>query len=307
MRIRTAFGRSVASLGCSLLLAVGFGCGSGDGDGDGGGTTPECDRDESEGMETSVPLMIGDEVEGYLCPQEDEDWYTVELEAGFTLLGVDLRMSTAISPVEPTYAVRAVSNPDVVVASPDSESIGGPLDQMHCLDTTGQFYLIVRDYGDNAQDLRHPYKLSVSTASDPDTHEPNNEKAAATGLISGTPVVGAIACAGDQDWYEILVPPGDLLRIRLESDISTYQPSFTLYNSDDELVVEDSNPAGHVEATDLDVYRVLPDDGIYYVVVSDDDGVEADPFVTYTLTVDSVDDPDPNEPNNVSEEATPLS
>lgn len=306
MRTETAFGRSAASLSLALLLAAGFGCSGNSGDSDGGGSTPECDRDESEGPDSAIPLMIGEEVEGYLCPIEDEDWYTVELESGYSLLGVDLAMSSAISGVDLTYTLREVSNPEVVAASPDSEAIGSPLKQMHCLDNIGQYYLVVRDYGDNAQDLRHPYKLSVSTASDPDTNEPNNEKVAATELTSGTPITGAIACAGDQDWYQIDVPPGDLLRIRLESDVATYQPAFTLYDADEELVVEKSNPAGHVEETDLDVYRVLPTDGIFYVVVSDDDGVDADPFVTYTLTVDVVNDPDPNEPNNVAEEATPL-
>ena len=304
MPTRTAFGLSPFA----LILAASLGCGGGSG-ADANPGVPECQRDESEGPESAVSVTVGQQVEGYLCPVEDEDWYLVELPSGTGLLGVELSMSSTITPVEPTYSVWSMNGagePDTVAAAPAADAIGAALDEVHCI-APDSYYLVVRDHGDNAQDLRHAYSLTVTTQAEPDTHEPNNDAASFTAITSGTPVQGAVACVGDQDWYKITVPAGELLHIKLDAEIAGFEPGFRLLDASEELVVEDSNPRGQLEATAIDTYRVLPGPGEYFIVVGDDDDVDADPSVMYTLTVDSEIDIDPNEPNNHPDEATELS
>ncbi len=311
MSIRTASGRNglIGAAMAGLLVAMTAGGCGGDSGVDANQGVPECQRDESEGPDTAVDVTVGQQIEGYLCPKEDEDWYRVELSPDTGLLEVNLAMTSTITPVEPTYSVWSMDEsgePIEAVTGADPNSIGGPLDEVHCI-APDSYYLVVRDYGDNAQDLRHAYNLTVTTAVEPDAaNEPNNTLEQAINLTSGESVQGYVACAGDQDWYKINVPPGELLRVRLEADVSGFEPGFRLLDASEELVVENWNLRGKLEATDIDTYRVLPGSGDYYVVVGDDDGVDADPNVQYTLTVDSVNDPDPNEPNNHPTEATPL-
>lgn len=269
----------------------------------------KCERDESSDPTSAAAFTVGEELEGYVCPVEDEDWFKLTVPAGNALFGIQLALSAPLSPVELSYSlwsIKADGTPDIVVAQPPSTGIGQALDYTHCVDP-GEYFLVVRDSGNDAEDFRHPYKMTSVTKPDPDTHEPNPAAATATMTQIGTPQTGYVACRGDEDWYGITVADGQLLSIQLTSPIATYEPTVRVYDAAGELIVEELNPSGSVQATDINRYEVLPGAGAYSIVVSDDDNENADPNVPYTLTVNLVTDTDPNEPNNHPDEATPLS
>ena len=81
------------------------GC-SGPGDENNGGVPigeSQCERDEANAPETAAPLTLGESVQGYICPVEDEDWFRLTVSPGNKLFSVGLELSAALSPVEPSY------------------------------------------------------------------------------------------------------------------------------------------------------------------------------------------------------------
>ncbi|MEZ4268334.1 MAG: PPC domain-containing protein [Myxococcota bacterium] len=266
-----------------------------------------CSFDESSDPASSAPLTLSAETEGFLCPVEDEDWYAFEMAPGDHLLRVQLEMKGDLSPVEPSYAVWSVDGagaPDRVVAEPPPEFLGGALDVVHCV-APGRHLLVVRDDGADAQDLRRAYGLKVTSSKDPDAAEPNDDSAGAT-PVGATPASGAIACRGDEDWFSVEVAAGEFLRLRLAAPAGGLQLTLSLRDAAGELLLRETNLGGTVKATAVDRFAVVPGAGTYYVVLSDDDGEDADPAVGYQLTVDRVADSDPNEPNHHPSVATAL-
>ena len=268
-----------------------------------------CERDSSDGATTPLTYVPGTPSTGYVCPIEDQDWYAITVAPGERILRVGLKLATAISPIEPTYTVwtkDAAGEPLDAVATPPSTQIGAALDDVHCVES-GDLLVAVRDSGDNSQDLRHSYSLTVTTAPDPDSQEPNDDQAGATALTAGQSRLGAIACRGDEDWFKIEVPEGNLIRMTLASDVAEYEPTLELRTEAGDVLVREENKSGTVRATAIDRFEVVPGPGTYYIIVADDDGGEADPDVNYTLGVELIPDSYPNEPNNHPDEATELS
>jgi hypothetical protein len=292
---------------CTLVAACGGDGGSPDATAGPDVAGAVCSFDDSGDPDSALPLTLAAETEGFLCPVEDEDWYAFEMAPGDHLLRVQLTMKGDLSPVEPSYAVWSVNAqgaPDRVVAEPPPELLGGALDVVHCV-APGRHLVVVRDDGADAQDLRRAYGLKIVSSKDPDTAEPNDDATGATPL-SAAPATGAIACRGDEDWYALDVGPGELLRLRLTAPPGGLETTLSLRAADGELLLREQNLGGTVKATALDRFAIVPGAGTYYVVISDDDGEDADPAVTYQLTVDRVADADPNEPNHHPDVATPL-
>lgn len=300
----------VARALAALAAVAAAGCGDGGPGEQDTAATPgaACQRDPSGHAGEAVDLPLDSEVTGYLCPVEDVDWYRVETGADAGLLRVRLAIDGDLSPVEPSYAVYrvdAAGAPGEVVGAPPSTLLGQPLDEVHCV-SPGRYLVAVRDDGDDAQDFRRPYRLTVSATPDPDLAEPNDGAEEATPLASGAVARGAISCGGDEDWFALDVAAGQLVRARLELGAARFDPVLRLVTAAGELVGLRDNPAGRIQATDLELALVPPGPGRYYLVVGDDDGQDADPTVEYTLSVTAASDADPNEPNHHPDLATPL-
>lgn len=300
----------VAGLALASLLLGWAGCGDGGADASDTSPTPgaECARDPSNDSSEAVALALDSEVTGYLCPIEDVDWYRVDTGASAGLLRVRLAVDGELSPVEPSYAVYRIDGdggPGEVVGAPPATLLGQALDEVHCV-SPGSYLVAVRDDGDDAQDFRRPYRLTVSASPNPDTAEPNDDAAGATPLASGAAAHGAISCGGDEDWFAVDLAAGQLVRARLELDVAGFDPTVRLVDAAGELVGLRDNPSGRVSPTDIELALVPPGPGRYYVVVGDDDGRDADPEAEYTLTVTAAVDDDPNEPNHHPDVATPL-
>ena len=266
-----------------------------------------CERDESKGPETAERLAEENATEGFLCPLQDSDWYTLTVERDAPVVQVTLEMANNRSPVQPTYAIWESEDGEATtaVAGPPPESIGARVEGTHLL-APGQYFVAVRDQGDDEQDMRNRYKLTVGTVADPDADEPNDDMDSASTLDSGDEALGYIANAGDEDWHRIEVPDGSVVRIRLQMPAGGVQPRVRLVSEDGSQIVEDLNPMGATVDSNLSIVRVLSAGGTYFVVVSDDDGEDGDTETPYELYVEVLRDLDENEPNDHPAEATAL-
>jgi len=344
MRMFTASGPDPWSRRMRALLAVAGLIGTAAGCAETGEGTPdesvlECTRDESVDPASAIPLTFGAEpVEDFICPLNDADWYDLSLGPDDRLVTVRLGIGgAAISPVEPTYAIWSKTTvrcegdpeldpeqctdlglapggeyvvPDTVVAQPAAELLGIPegVEFVHCLQPGEEYFLSVRDLQDDAQDVRRPYVLEVTAAPDPDTDEPNDNPDAAIPLASGSSASGEISCAGDQDFYRIDAQPGSFLEVELTTNglPTNYEPRIDVFDAEGTLIESEQNLRGRIDPTLISFCRVLPSAGTFFLTVRDDDGRDADPDVSYGLTVRSAVDADGNEPNNNSREATAL-
>jgi len=290
-------------------LLVGLAGCNGNGEGpDDDDTSAEggCPWDEDDSADTAGVVTPGTELEGYLCPTGDQDWYALEVPAGDDLVSVQLIIDAPLAPVEPTYTVwdGAVSE---AVGSPQTGEAAVPnmpLQVVHGL-SAGSYYVVVRDQSNDAQDTRHAYELLVTTSADADTHERNDSLEDAT-EVTGDEVTGYISYRGDEDWFRIESPALGLLDLRLTMDVGGIEPAYRVVTADEELLVADANEAGTTQATDLSVLQALGDGGTYYVVVSDDDGLDVDGNTPYTLSLAAQTDPDENEVNDHPDDATGL-
>lgn len=304
----TASGLNPVAL--TLLLLLAMACGD-----SGDMADPEdesdgqvvCERDESKDPETALSLSDEGATEGFLCPIQDSDWYTLKVSGDAPVVHVSLEMTNVRSPVQPTYAIWETEDgmAKTAIAGPPPESSGGHIEGTHLL-APGSYFISVRDQGDDGQDLRNHYQLTVKATADPDDDEPNDDSDSATPLASGEDATGYIANTGDEDWHAIDVPDGSVVRIRLVMDAGGVQPRVQLLASDGSLVVEDENPMGATSDTDITIVRVVSQGGRYYVVVSDNDGEDGDTETPYRLTVEVLQDRDQNEPNDHPTTATPL-
>lgn len=262
---------------------------------------PRCVFDEDD--EPAAATALDGEARGALCPVQDRDWYAFSVPSGDRLVTVELSMDSPISPVEPTYEIRAADG--AAVAAPAADEVGAGLSVRHCL-APGAYRLAVRDSGDDAQDLRNGYTLRVQTAPDPDGAEPNDGEGAATALRPGQAASGVIACRGDADWHVIEAGERQILRYVFELPVAELEPRVRVIGADGTVLDDRSAPAARREATRLERAVMLPGAGPVFVVVGDDDGRDGDPAAAYRLTVALDDEADVNEPNNDVRTATAL-
>src|SRR5262249_20593097 len=143
-----------------------------------------------------------------ICPRTDTDWYSITVPAGSNLLDV--------SAAYPTTAVTKVALAVQVYAQDGKTPIpkagltdGNPNDGKSSLKSTfkvpmpGTYLISVRDAKDGASDSNNSYVLTLGTAADPDTHEPNDTAMQAKATDSNP---GFIAYQGDLDYFSLTVP-----------------------------------------------------------------------------------------------------
>ena len=268
-------------------------------------TTPQatCAWDTDDEQSGANPLAMGTPFEGYLCPLADQDWYRIDVPS--PLLTIELSIDAPVTPINPTYTLWDATGSEVVAGPAVDESAAPtlPLSIVHGV-TPGPYLLVVRDGGNDGEDLRHSYMLNVTSSADPDPLEPNDDDATATPLSGSTQ--GLIAYRGDRDVYAIDAPVNALLRVRLEMLAGGIEPAFQILDPAGEVLISQSNDAGSREPTALEYIQPAVEAGIYHVIVHDDDDLDWDDTNRYTLTVEVLSDPDVNEPNDEALEATVL-
>ncbi|MBI5525776.1 MAG: hypothetical protein HY897_05535 [Deltaproteobacteria bacterium] len=269
-----------------------------------------CAWDEANGPEAAAALASGTAAAGFLCPVEDVDWYAFETGAGNGLLRIALKMETPLSSVEPTYTVWARNvdgSAGEVVVPPPSVQTGVALDDVHCV-APGNYFLTVRDNGNDGQDERHGYALTVSAAPDPDGNEPNDGEADYVPVpAGGAAFTGFVACKGDEDWYAADLPGRKLINIGLDAGAGRVAFAVKVVSASGETLAAVSKEGTAADPTSIRRRVAAVAAGVYYIVVSDNDGADADPGLAYQLSVGIEDDLDANEPNDHPGTAAPLS
>lgn len=265
-----------------------------------------CTPDAFDDAQNAAPLSVGEGLEGYICPVQDQDWYTVALADGDRIVRVNVDMVTDVTRVDLSYSLWSLDGEGkatAVIASLPTTDAGPRVSGTHCLDVA-TYALLVRDQNSDAEDARNSYTVSFDTFGEPDAAEPNETRDAATQATLGEDIVAYVACAGDVDTYEAEIPEDTVLRVTLTTEKTAYQPVLQILDAQGELVLEDQAPGATERASTLDLREVTALGGTFYVTVSDLDGDQGDPEVPYTLRIEALDDPDTYEPNDEPSEAS---
>ena len=98
-------GKLFSNLGLGLLLAVLLlsACKETEDAGDlnlDTGTESACPWDDDNEGGDATPIASGKEVEGYVCPRADEDWYAFAIPDGENLVSVTMRLDAPVSPLD---------------------------------------------------------------------------------------------------------------------------------------------------------------------------------------------------------------
>ncbi|MCP4606122.1 MAG: hypothetical protein GY847_37355 [Proteobacteria bacterium] len=294
-----------------LIMALVCGCNgtnkeSPDAGADSESSSP-CPWDDDDEYAQAGELSVENPVEGFLCPKGDQDWYEFTIPDGYDILTVELSIEAPVSPIDPTYAIWTAGAEDPLIAPKSDESAAPsePIKIVHGLES-GEYLIVVKDRANDAEDVRHPYRLSVSIANDMDSNEPNNSDAQAT-KSSATPMKGYISYRGDEDWYEIESQERSVANVSLTMPKGGIEPAYRIVDPNGDVMISNANEAGKREATSLSYLQALQSAGSYFVVISDDDNIDYDLETPYALEVSLEQDPDQNEANDHPSEATELS
>ncbi|MCP4676377.1 MAG: hypothetical protein GY854_12870 [Deltaproteobacteria bacterium] len=276
---------------------------------DGGQDTEQespCPWDDDDEHANATALTMSSPAEGFLCPIGDQDWYAITVPSGTDLLSVELTVDAPVAPIDPTYSIWTADAASVVASPTASEAAGSskPIQIVHGLEA-GEYLLVVRDRADDSEDVRHPYRISIAGSVDTDTNEPNNTDDTAT-ATGGTAMQGYISYRGDEDWFQVESEAQGLLRLRLTMPMGGIEPAYRIVSPEGDDIISDANEAGKHGDTDLEYLQALETEGTYYVVISDDDNLDDDNSIPYSLELILEEDPDANEANDHPSEATEL-
>ncbi len=261
---------------------------------------PVCDFDESEGLDTAETIAPGTPQEGFICPVEDQDWFSFTTGTD-DRVAVQLEMTSAISAVSPSYGIVNADGEAVATGSNQAGIASGT----HCVEP-GRYSIVIRDSSNAYQDLRNPYRISIETGREPDEHEPNNDQSAAIPLAPNVAKSGFLACDGDADWYAFDIPGRFIVTIEMTMDLTRVQPRIQMLNASGDLVQQLENRGASREPTELVKTVSVTEAGQYFFKVTDASGRRADPDVPYQVRFSLTEDEDLNEPNDKNIDATPI-
>lgn len=298
-RTTRLFGTCIA-LALTLALA---GCSDSSGLPDGGGDinpSATCPNgvDNMDDAKSARSLKEGDEASDYICPAQDKDFYRVTLPAGKKMLNVKLNHTVTLTNLDLTYFIRDPNDKPIDKAPPWTGSGIRTFDAYHCLPGAGDYIIWVQDDGDDDYDKNNPYKLTYTTAADPDTNEGANGNNTMATAVPITTTKGYIACTGDVDYYKVNVPANKLLEVTLSTAKATpVDLTYTIYDTNKKVVGDEVNKDGTKAPTNIKVRHGFDGGGTFYIAVKDYKDDDSDPKVPYTLSVKLVNEPDPNEQN----------
>ena len=262
---------------------------TGDGGEEGDAAGPGCPYDQNIDFDTAQAVKAGDQVTGYLCPKQDQDFYKIDVPAGSKLLHIQLNYVTPVPRLNLTYTIFDSDKKTPLEAA--GSGIYNKFDALHCLTKTGTLYVVVKDNGDDDYDNMNAYTFSYSTESDKDTNEPNDDPQSAT-AISGS-ATGYISCQKDVDYFKVNVGADQLLKVGLKpSKATSVDLQYTVYDSTNGVVILESIPDGTKPDAKIEEVHHVPAAGTYYIAVQDMDDNESDATTSYTLTVSTQAEPD---------------
>ncbi|MCB1124993.1 MAG: pre-peptidase C-terminal domain-containing protein, partial [Verrucomicrobiae bacterium] len=254
---------------------------------------------------TASPIAPDDQVQGWVFPRNEDDYYRVTLPTPGTLdmaltpVPSDLRMEIDVYGPDLAWlgVYRTANNPgDEVFLTYDTANPGTYFLRVRAVNSVG-----------NPTDA---YTFTTVFTPAPDPFEPNPDALNAP-WITGSPIEAYLFPGGEQDWYRLYVDPVHTLQIVADPVPANLRLQLSLYNAD-------IGWTGLYRAADVDgdpVTLTLADAaGAYYLRVHDRDNDRA-PGETYRLTVTGANlgytppttpGTSETEPNNAFSTANPI-
>jgi len=256
-----------------------------------------CVVDDSKGGDSAVALQAGVKVSGQICPRGDQDFYSIDVEAGMNLLDVNLAYPSSLTKVnlqvQLFQADGVTAVPDAVASDTNASDGRSAVVTTFAIPQPGRYILRVGDASNAAGDNMNLYVLQVAPAVDPDTHEPNGTAALAK-AADGQP--GFISFVGDTDVYSVTLAPGDgILSFQVNNPAAaTAALTYSIADSTGKVLGTGQVPPA---ATPLDLTQATSATGTLYVTFGHADGVAPDrrPEAGYTVTLGGRAETDANE------------
>ncbi len=250
-------------------------------------------------------LLTGQTVSGHIFGRYDEDWFKIYVNSGD-------KLSLAVTaPAQmSTYLELYGPNMEYLWVRGGAVNPGDKVYLDHTPAVSGYCYIRITDQQGQGHAL--PYSMTVSggrpgyippqTPATVET-EPNDALSQATPVSAGNSVTGALAQAGDQDWYRFPISQRGQLTVKLEQAPAQLQLRAHLYNSS-------AGTIHYGQATDLGKLFSMTYDvtapGDYYLMFSSLDG-NVFSAESYAFSLSFVEVNDPYESNNDYGDTKPLS
>ena len=275
-----------------------------------------CQIDNSTSFENATIITANEKITECIYPVSDIDWYIIENNNPNNLLMINLSNQVPLTTVDLGYTIFKEDKNTIVSSVFDNNGGDGitSIIQRHFLETTGLYYINVRDMGNDEQDDFNPYYLLYSTISEPDIHEPNSttETAVELNLQNNYTAIGFISYQDDSDWYKLNISADNMLiKLNLTTEsLSDIDYSLKLYDIDTTSLLDMKNDTnGNDEPTNLSTLIAAAHSGIFYIKIEDLDNNDSNIENPYQLKVELIEDPDINESlkrNDKPENATAI-
>ena len=240
---------------------------------------------------TAQPVEAGGVVRGWYWPTRNllsddpqaqgvDHWFSIDVQRqGLFLLNADVSEVPKVDPVVEVYDTNGYK-----LAAVDQGGVGeGESLRSFGVRGPAKYLVRLRSKYDNAGNPDVPFDLMTELLpyQGRTEFEPNNQRADATPFELDA-IQGAIAPAGDADWYKVQIATDAKYLLRAElSGVPAMDLSLTLKDAlgNDLLVVDN---AGKEQPEVLTGYGVTK--GEYYLVVAEKSGKKADSRNSYTLS-----------------------
>lgn len=211
----------------------------------------------------ATPISAGFEVEGFISPYNDEDWFKFTLpddSAGYlviSLTGIE-NVDTRILVYDPIEALIQEKNSETRGMPEKIPNLG--------IDLTKEFYYIVVKGGQWQTNEKIPYKLHIEII---DTDgmveiEPNDRIVRATTLIEDDTIRGFIETEKDIDWFKIKNSDSTRNVIWFEAKgVPKVDLMISVFNQDDQELFK-VNETGEMESEIIPNLGILPDQVYYF-------------------------------------------
>ncbi len=240
---------------------------------------------------TAQPIEAGGVVRGYYWPTRNlladdpaapgvDHWFSIDMQKqGLFLLNVDVSEVPKVDPILEVYDTNGYK-----LVAVDQGGIGeGESLRSFGVRGPAKYLLRLRSKYDNAGNPDAPFDLmtEILPYQGRTEFEPNNQRSDATPFEMDA-IQGAIAPAGDVDWYKVSIATDGKFLLRAElSGLPGMDLTLALKDSlGSDLILVDNG--GKEQPEVLTGYGVTKGD--YYLVVAEKTGKKADSRSSYTLT-----------------------
>jgi hypothetical protein len=298
---------------CTAMLA--FACSSGGGDqlqDAGGMDAAAVSNDKCTDMTPChlVPKMMDSD---HIQPVGDVDPWTFDVPTAGQVIHLVVSNDADFSPIR--LQVTLLDPMSVSVRTDTFMGNGKQKIDIQVIATSaGTFKALVSDVGNDGEDRRNPYFISVDLLTETDMNEPNDDRMHATVLTPGMEAHGTIGFQGDEDWFSLDTPAGKLIHIDLAAPapvmpMMTVKLRYELYAPDGTTRVAESTEPG-TGAVMLQENRAVKNQaGKYFIRIIDATNSHADLMRLYGISASFVDEPDAQDraaPNDTAMTATQV-